>query len=108
MRGAQDAQKRLGMHRTGAHFDVQRLLKQATPGDPEFRELEDELLQCDHSDKGSFQLPVTSYQFDHWRLETGDWSLPLCPPHFAQHAGGFQVLFEMKVQEAPVDCFELV
>jgi len=44
MAGAQHPQERLGVHRPGAQFDVERLLKEATASRPEFRELEYELL----------------------------------------------------------------
>src|SRR3990170_4115502 len=50
-------EKRFGMHRPGAHLDVERLLKEAAPGSPEFRQLEDELLQCDHSYKNASSFP---------------------------------------------------
>ena len=46
---AEHAQKRLGMHRAGAHLDVERLLQEAAARGPELRQLEDELLQRDHS-----------------------------------------------------------
>ena len=37
------------MHRAGAHLDIERLLQEAAAGGPELGELEDELLQRDHS-----------------------------------------------------------
>ena len=49
VRRTEHAQKGLGMHCAGAHFNIERLLEQAAPGGPEFRELEDELLKRDHS-----------------------------------------------------------
>ena len=52
----QHAQERLGMHRPGAHLDVEWLVQQAAARGPELRELEDELLQRDHS-TGGFRRP---------------------------------------------------
>ncbi len=46
---AEDPQERLRMHRSGAHLDVERLVQETAARGPELRELEDELLQRDHS-----------------------------------------------------------
>jgi hypothetical protein len=34
------------MHRAGAHLEIERLLQDAAVGAPEFRQLEDQLLEC--------------------------------------------------------------
>ena len=47
------------MHRAGAHLDVERLLQEAAARGPELRQLEDELLQRDHSYRTSFQLSAS-------------------------------------------------
>ncbi len=48
-RRTEDAQERFGVHRSGAHLDVERLLEQTPARGPELRELEDELLQRNHA-----------------------------------------------------------
>ena len=81
--GPEHAQERLRVHRAGSHLDVERLLEQAPARGPELRELEDELLQCDHS----IALPGV--------------------PHLAKHPGGLQFLVEVQVQQAAVHRLEL-
>src|SRR5580765_3006529 len=46
MRGTEHAQKRLRVHGSGAHFDVERLLQHTPARGPELRQLENEALEC--------------------------------------------------------------
>src|SRR4029453_16210081 len=65
-------QKRLRMHGARAHFDVERLLEQAALRDPVFRELEDEVLECDHSTYRAWRISRSTRadfnSFSRWRL----------------------------------------
>jgi len=44
MVGPQHAQEGLGVHGSGAHLDIERLLEETAAGGPELGQLEDQLL----------------------------------------------------------------